>query len=124
MDNTRIKMIDDVIEYFVKSALLSRVKEAEKAFADPVNKALLDGYRQAQSEYQETRKYGRHHPDLKTTQKTFQTAKAKLYSQPFMQEYLAAYQALQTELDALSSALASSISPQISMGHYNVRLKE
>ncbi|GEM_PF-1952471 len=124
MDNTRIKMIDDVIEYFVDSAPLLRVKEAEKAFTDSVNKALLDAYRHAQSEYQETRKYGRHHPDLKATQKAFQTAKAELYSQPFMQEYLAAYQALQTELDALSSALASSISPQISMGHLNVRLKE
>ncbi len=122
MDDLRIQMVDDVIEYFLKSDAFQAVKSTEAAFDQPAHKRLLDAYNTAKETYMETKKYGRHHPDLPAAQKAFQAAKSTLFDAPFMKAYLAAYQTLQTELDAFSQALAKTISPQISLGNLNVRL--
>lgn len=118
----RIQMVDDVIAYVLKSDQFKAVIEAEKAFETPAHQALIKTYQKARDAYQETKKYGTHHPDLKPTQQAFQKAKTALFEQPFMKTYLTAYQALQTELDAFSNELAKTISSQISIGHLNVRL--
>lgn len=122
MDDLRIQMVDQVIEYFLKSDAFQAVKSTEAAFDEPEHKRLLDAYNSAKETYLEAKKYGRHHPDLPAAQKAFQAAKSALYEAPFMKAYLSAYQTLQTELDAFSQALAKTISTQISLGHLNVRL--
>ncbi len=122
MDDLRIQLVDDVIAYFLKSDAFQAVIDAEKAFEQPDHQRLIQTYQTAQQAYQETKKYGSHHPDLKATQHAFQKAKAELFGQPFMKTYLKAYQTLQTELDGFSNDLAKTISSQISIGHLNVRL--
>lgn len=122
MDDLRIQLVDEVIAYFLNSDAFQAVINAEKAFEQPHHQQLIETYQAARSAYHATKKYGAHHPDLKSTQQAFQTAKAELFGQAFMQTYLKAYQTLQTELDGLSNDLAKTISSQISIGHLNVRL--
>lgn len=122
MDDLRIQMVDDVIDYFLNSDALKAVVEAEKAFDIPAHDTLIKTYQSARDAYSESKKYGSHHPDLAATKKAFQAAKTALFEEPFMKTYLAAYHTLQTELDALSNDLAKTISSQISIGHLNVRL--
>lgn len=122
MDDLKIQLVDDVIDYFLNSDAFKAVQETEKAFSIPDHQALIETYQKAQDAYQETKKYGAHHPDLIPSKKAFQEAKTALFEQPFMKAYLTAYQTLQTELDAFTQALAQTVSRQISIGNLNVRL--
>lgn len=80
---------------------------------DPLIIQLVEEFRKWNTTYEDVRKYGKYHPDLKRTQIAFSNAKKALYEHPVVAEYKRLEQNLQQLLDHISSAIATSISTKI-----------
>lgn len=117
MTELLIQLTEQTIEEFQETALFKDVKMSQTIFQDVIIQDLLKTYQSAQDKYHDVKKYGHHHPDYKTVQKSYQEAKIKLYTHPLMIEYLESTKAFQKILDQFTQALAQTISAQIQLGH-------
>ena len=117
MTDSLITLTDQTIEEWMHSESFQAVKAAQEKLNDETVKSLLESFRLAQENYQDAKKYGKHHPDLGRYSKAFQEAKVALYTHPLMVDYQMASQHFQQQLDAFTQALAHTISKQISIGH-------
>ena len=76
-------------------------------------KVLVERFKKANAQYDEVKKYGGYHPDLKNVQRGFSEAKKTLYEHPIVAEYKQLEQLLQKQLDHISATIATSISTKI-----------
>jgi len=74
---------------------------------------LVAAFRTTSERYEESKKYGTYHPDLKRDQLAFSEAKQNLYTHPVVMEYKRLEKDLQRQLDEISTTIATSISPKI-----------
>jgi len=74
---------------------------------------LISEFQTANKKYEETRKYGKHHPDLKRVQASFAKHKKILYTHPVVSEYKQLEKLVQSNLDIISKTIATSISSKM-----------
>lgn len=81
--------------------------------SDDIIQELMIEFNKQQTRYQETIKYGKHHPDLKKVQKEFSRSKDLLYNNEVVKEYKRLENEIQSKLNAISKELALSVSEKI-----------
>ncbi|MEC9485018.1 MAG: YlbF family regulator [Candidatus Izemoplasma sp.] len=70
-------------------------------------------FQKAKSAYEEAKQYGKHHPDLKSRQRTLADVKKNLYSYSSVARYKQLEIKLQKQLDRISKTIANAISLHI-----------
>jgi cell fate (sporulation/competence/biofilm development) regulator YlbF (YheA/YmcA/DUF963 family) len=74
---------------------------------------LIERYTHDKSRFDEARRFGQHHPDLKAIKAAFQASKTALFNDVRVQTYLSAHSALQAFLSTLATRLGESVSKSI-----------
>ena len=77
-----------------------------------INK-LSQVFKKVEDKYNEAKKYGKYHPDLKKLKLQLQEMKVKLYTNELVQEYKTLESKLQSKLDEISTHIANAISKQV-----------
>jgi len=74
---------------------------------------LIEQFNDSKIKYDEVRKYGKYHPDLKTVKKQFQVDKVNLFSHEHIKAYKAAEKSLQAFLDEVAYRLGKTVSDSV-----------
>jgi cell fate (sporulation/competence/biofilm development) regulator YlbF (YheA/YmcA/DUF963 family) len=74
---------------------------------------LSQGFKKIEEKYNEAKKYGKYHPDLKKLKLQLQEMKVKLYTNKTVEEYKTLESKLQSQLDEISTHIANAISKQV-----------
>lgn len=74
---------------------------------------LIESFNKYKEKYQEVKKYGKYHPDLKQVQAQFAKSKTELYENEIIKEYKELEKRIQQTLDQISTDIANAISNKI-----------
>lgn len=74
---------------------------------------LIDEHKKWQKKYEDVKKYGKYHPDLKKVSYEFSLAKETLYTDPLFVEYKKREKEVEKMLNSLSATLAQAVSEKI-----------
>lgn len=114
MNTTWLHATYDLVDEIKQKNEYQRLIELQQVIqSDPILQDLITQFQKASTTYDDVKKYGSHHPDLKRVQALFAEKKQTLYSHPVVREYKTLEKQLQRTLDHISATLASSISPKI-----------
>ena len=104
----------DLVDEIKEQPTFKRLMELQQQLDENEQlQQLITAFQKTNIKYEEVRKYGKYHPDLKDVQKQFQQAKSNLYSHPLIVEYKQLEQQIQKQLDTISKTIATSISNKI-----------
>lgn len=76
-------------------------------------KTLISDFNKIKIKYEEVRKYGKYHPNLKDVQLQLQAIKEQVFEHPVIKEYKQLEKHLQKVLDQVSKEIATSVSNNI-----------
>ncbi len=114
MNQQILEKVYDVVDEMKNSDAYKRLMELKQLMEQsPEVQAKAALFQKQYERYEEVKRYGKFHPDLKTTQKVFQEAKIALYEDLFVSEYKQLEQTIQKELDTISKTIATTISHKI-----------
>lgn len=125
MNSELIYHIDNVIReiehHDAYKALLSK-----REMLDNNNdvKTLVQTFKDKEAAYNDVKKYGQHHPDLKAVRRDFQQAKQALFENSDVQTYKTLEKTIQTILDDIVIQIQEAISPRVSIKtetHVNIK---
>ena len=74
---------------------------------------LVEAFNKQKNKYEEAKKYGKYHPDLKQIQLNLQVAKENLYNNDIIVSYKKCEKEIQSLLNNISKELATTISSKI-----------
>ncbi len=114
MNSELIYYIDNVIkeieEHDAYKALLTK-RDTLESNADV--QALIQTFKAKESAYNDIKKYGKHHPDLKTVRREFQQAKQTLFEHEDVRIYKTLERTIQAILDDIVIQIQETISPRV-----------
>lgn len=114
MNNELINYIDNVIkeieEHDAYKALLTKQKMLDN---NTEVMALIHTFKEKEAAYNDVKKYGQHHPDLKTVRRAFQQAKQTLFEHDDVQTYKMLEKTIQSILDDIVIQIQETISPRV-----------
>lgn len=114
MNTTWLHATYDLVDEMKGTKEYKRLLELKQVIAtDSSLQELITQFHKASTKYDEVKKYGTHHPDLKRVQATFSKQKQTLYTHPVVREYKQLEKAIQSKLDLISKTVATSISTKI-----------
>ncbi len=83
--------------------------------ADEHVKQLITLFKTSEAKYNDAKRYGKHHPDLKQYKAEFQKASYELFRHPLVKQYKVYERELNTLLETIASELAAIVSPRLSV---------
>ena len=116
MDNELMKKTEALIKAVQDSPPYIKLKEAHKVITtDPALQAKIAAFNDAKTIYENTKKYGKHHPNLRAAQLELQRSKQALFMCPEIQTYKKYETQLQAHLDSIATKLGKTVSSTISI---------
>lgn len=114
MNTTWLNRTYDLVDEIKDTEEYKRLLELKTLIeTDPALQELVLQYQKTSEKYEDVKKYGTHHPDLKRVQATFSKQKQILYTHPVVREYKSLEKQIQSTLDLISKTVATSISTKI-----------
>jgi len=118
MEQKKIELAYELVDEIKQTDTYLHYLEAEQAIKnDSVVQNLSKAFKEAEDAYNDAKQYGKHRPDLKKRQRTFQLAKKALFEHPLVKTYKASEKALQQTLDNVASSIAEAVSPRIKVNY-------
>ncbi|MFW6319076.1 MAG: YlbF family regulator [Bacillota bacterium] len=114
MNNELINYIDNVIKEIEQHNAYQALLIKQRALDN--NKevmALIEAFKETETAYNEVKKYGQHHPDLKTVRRAFQQAKQTLFEHEDVRTYKTLEKTIQSILDDIVIQIQETISPRV-----------
>lgn len=109
-----IEATENLIEALLASAAFKTLKEAHVTLHRANDlEPLMAAYQKDKTRFDEARRFGIHHPDLKAIKTAYQKSKTVLFNDPRVQQYLEAHSTLQSLLSQLAHRLGESVSKSI-----------
>jgi len=109
-----IESVYELVDEIKSKEAYKRLLELRKVVDnDSEISVLIEQFQHWNTTYDELKKYGKYHPDLKRVQQSFTTAKIALYEHPIVAEYKRLENELQQELNRISASIASSVTTKI-----------
>ena len=75
--------------------------------------SLIKAFKKAETKYNDAKKYGKYHPDLKKIKEDLQVAKVNLYTNDIVEELKTLEGNIQKQLDNVAKSIATSISKKV-----------
>ena len=114
MDSELLKIADLVILEIQQMPEYKRWIDTNRLIElDKDIQSLMSAFNQSKSRYEEAKKYGEYHPNLKQYRSQYQKAKTALFSHPTVIEHKNAEKAVQSVLLTLSKNIATSVSTRV-----------
>lgn len=109
-----IEATEKLIEALLESEAFTTLKKAHVTLHQATAlEPLMATYQNDKARFDEARRFGEHHPDLKAIKSAFQDSKTRLFSDPRVQQYLTAHSNYQTLLSTIAARLGESVSKSI-----------
>ncbi len=114
MDEKLLVLTESVIKEIEETSIYKGYLESyEAVITCETVKPLSENFKNISEKYYEAKKYGKHHPDLKTYQIQFVEAKTALYNNDKVKRFKHFESALQDLLDQLTKRLAHTVSSRV-----------
>ncbi|MGM0435517.1 MAG: YlbF family regulator [Bacillota bacterium] len=118
MDQKNIELAYELVDEIKQTKTYLDYAEALAAIEESAEvQALSKAFKEAETAYNDAKQYGKHHPDLKKRQHSFQMTKKALFEHPLVKTFKASERALQQILDNVASSIATSVSPRIKVNY-------